>query len=90
VTLPYWVPARALGLGASTAPSNRIRMAAIGLGFGWQMFVRDDVQYVAVCDVQQQRREAAKAYVEAGRAVGPARPATISARSWPARMSTRS
>ncbi len=70
VTLPCWVPACALGLGASTAPSNRIRMAAIGLGFGWQMFLRDDVQYVAVCDVQQQRREAAKAYVEAKQGSG--------------------
>jgi predicted dehydrogenase len=39
-------------------------MAAIGMGFAWQMFLREDVQYMAVCDVQQQRREAAKAHVE--------------------------
>lgn len=65
LTLPAWVPATALGLNGSTAPSNRIQMAAIGMGFAWQMFVgRDDVRYMAVCDVRRERRDAAKAYVE--------------------------
>jgi len=54
-----------LGRDGTTAPSNRIQMAAIGLGFAWQMFTgRDDVRYLAVCDVRQERREAGQAYIE--------------------------
>lgn len=64
VALPSIFPARALGLDGNTAPSNRINVAAIGLGYGWQMMLREDVQLVAVCDVQKQKREAAKAHVE--------------------------
>lgn len=64
LALPTFVPSRALGRDGHTAPSNRIHLAAIGMGFGWPMFLRDDVQYVAVCDVQRQRREAAQAQVE--------------------------
>ncbi len=63
--LPAVIPASALGLAGRTAPSNRITMAALGLGFGWPMFLRGDVQYVAVCDVQRVRREQGKAHVEA-------------------------
>ncbi len=61
---PQLVPATALGRNGSTAPSNRLQMAAIGLGFAWPMFLRSDVRYLAVCDVQQERREAAKTHVE--------------------------
>jgi predicted dehydrogenase len=64
LALPTFIPARALGRDGSTAPSNRIGLAAIGMGFAWPMFLREDVQYVGVCDVQRQRREAAKAHVE--------------------------
>jgi len=64
------VPASALGLDGRTAPSNRIHMAAIGLGFGWPMFLREDVEYVAVCDVRQERREAGRAHVEASQGSG--------------------
>src|SRR5687768_13985982 len=59
-----FIPARALGRDGRTAPSNRIHLAAIGMGFAWNMFLRDDVQYLAVCDVRRQRREAAQAQVE--------------------------
>jgi predicted dehydrogenase len=63
--LPAVVPASAVGADGKTPPSQRVALACIGLGFGWPMFLRDDVQYVAVCDVQQGRREQAKAAVEA-------------------------
>ncbi|MBI5384161.1 MAG: Gfo/Idh/MocA family oxidoreductase [Verrucomicrobia bacterium] len=62
---PTLIPASALGLGDSTAPSNRIVVAAIGLGFAWDMFLRrNDTQFVAVCDVQRVRREAGKRLVD--------------------------
>jgi predicted dehydrogenase len=65
LAVPTWIPSASLGLDGRTAPSNRIHMAAIGMGFAWQMFVgRDDVRYLAVCDVRKERRDAAKAYVE--------------------------
>lgn len=64
IGLPTFMRASALGLDRQTAPSNRIHMAAIGLGFGWPMFLREDVRYVGVCDVRQQRRDQAVALVE--------------------------
>lgn len=64
LAFPTYVPARAMGRDGHTAPSNRITMAAIGMGFAWQMFLREDVQYLAVCDVQRSRRESARNHVE--------------------------
>jgi predicted dehydrogenase len=62
--VPYLVPATALGLGQRPAPSNRVTIAAIGLGFAWDMFLRHNgTQFVAVCDVQQGRRETAQRVV---------------------------
>src|SRR5213080_4179032 len=67
--MPEVIPASALGRGR-TAPSNRIILAHIGVGGqGTQHVIggiwtqaggmtgRDDVQVVAVCDVNAQRRE---------------------------------
>ena len=54
---------RSSAFGAS-APSNRIHMAAIGVGGrgngnNWNYFVKfDDVRYLAACDVRKSRREA--------------------------------
>lgn len=70
LTLPYIVPARALGLEGNTSPGNRINLACLGLGYGWQMFLREDVHYVAVCDVQKEKREAAKAHIESKQGLG--------------------
>ena len=64
VGLPIIVSPSALGLAGRAAPSNRVVMAAIGLGFGWPMFLREDVQYAAVCDVRRDRREQGKALVD--------------------------
>src|SRR5512134_2463627 len=62
---PVFIPASALGLAEKPAPSNRVVVAAIGLGFAWDMFLRrPDTQFVAVCDVQQGRREAGKKVVD--------------------------
>ena len=53
---PYFIPASALGADGRPAPSNRITMGCIGLGgrgtVDMQAFLgRDDVQMVALCDV---------------------------------------
>ena len=64
LAIPPVVPASALGLAGRTAPSNRVTVAAIGLGFGWPMFFREDVRYLAVCDVERNRREQGKAHVD--------------------------
>jgi hypothetical protein len=63
--VPSVVSASALGLEGRAAPSNRVVMAAIGMGFAWPMFLRGDMQFVAVCDVRKERRERAKAHVDA-------------------------
>jgi len=70
VGLPIFVPASALGRNGETAPGNRIQMAAIGLGFGWPMFLREDVRYVAVCDVRRERRDQGVALVESKQGTG--------------------
>jgi hypothetical protein len=63
--IPNIVPASALGRGGAVAPSERIVMGAIGLGgrgsgdLGW-LLGEADVQFVAVCDVQQRNRNNAK------------------------------
>ncbi|MHB1035541.1 MAG: Gfo/Idh/MocA family protein [Pirellulales bacterium] len=75
---PQLVPASALGKDGATAPSNRINMGFVGLGgqggghlFGgaWTYLPggylgRDDVQVLAVCDVQGKRAQEGKARVE--------------------------
>jgi predicted dehydrogenase len=70
LAIPTFIPARVLGRDGNTAPSNRIHMAAIGLGFAWPMFLREDAQFIAVCDVQQQRRNDGKAHVESKQGKG--------------------
>ena len=62
---PAIVPSSVLGLAGQTVPSNRVVVAAIGLGFAWDMFLRrEDVQFAAVCDVQSARRRSGKALVD--------------------------
>jgi predicted dehydrogenase len=65
VACPYLVPSTALGGGGrKTPPSQRIVMGGIGIGSqgGGDMGAflgRDDVQYVAICDVKKQARDGA-------------------------------
>ncbi len=66
---PLIVPARALGRGGAVAPSDRTRMGAIGIGsrggYVLRWFLQQpDVQILAVCDVQETHRSAAKALVD--------------------------
>ena len=70
VALPWLVPASALGRDGAVAPSNRIVMGAIGLGGrgtgdlrGW-VLPEKDVQFVAICDVRKERRDAIKDMVD--------------------------
>lgn len=76
--VPQLVPGSALGKDGATPPSDRIGMGFLGLGgqggghlFGgaWTYLpggylARDDVQVLAVCDVQGKRAEAGKGRVE--------------------------
>jgi len=64
VAFPYVVPSSALGRAGTVAPSERIAMGSVAVGGrggallnGWLGL--KDAQVVAVCDVQQHRREGA-------------------------------
>ncbi len=67
--VPSIIPASALGRGGAVAPSERIVMAGIGIngrGSGdltWMMG-EPDVQFVAICDVRKDRREAVKQMID--------------------------
>ena len=69
LALPTFIPASALGRGDATAPSARIIVGGIGLGnqgggdFGG-FLGRNNVQYVAVCDVRKNVRDGKKAQVD--------------------------
>ena len=67
---PLVVPARVLGADGTVAPSNRISMGFIGTGrqvfyanLPWHL-QSEEIQVVAVCDVDSWRMEKAKAKVE--------------------------
>ena len=68
---PAIVSASALGSSTGTRPSDRINVAMIGCGKMAndyhipQLLAQSDVQLVAVCEVDQKRREHAKSRVEA-------------------------
>ncbi len=66
---PLIVPASVLGRGGAVAPSERIVMGGIGVGGrgGYDLGIllqEAGVQFVAVCDVKQARREAVKQQVD--------------------------
>ena len=65
VTLPYFIPARALGRDGAVAPSERTVLGAIGIGnrgsYVLGCFLPEPgVQFVAICDVKETRRLAVK------------------------------
>ncbi len=69
LTLPWYVPAAALGRDGAVAPSERIVMGGIGLGGRGSydlayMLTQPDVQWVAVCDVVESKRDVAKRTVD--------------------------
>ncbi len=62
LALPTFIPARALGLDGTTAPSERIVMGCIGVGsqgsYDMKAFLgQTDVEIVLVCDVETGPRE---------------------------------
>lgn len=65
LALPMVIPAAVLGRDGQIAPSNRISMAAIGLGFAWNHWLNlPDARLTAICDVREDRRNAAKQAVD--------------------------
>jgi predicted dehydrogenase len=65
VVAPTIIPSSALGRDGAVAPSERIALGGIGIGnrgtYDLGCFLQQpDVQFIAVCDVKQQRREAVK------------------------------
>jgi predicted dehydrogenase len=71
VAAPYVLPSSALGLDGAAAPSNRVAYGYVGCGnhgAGWnfdQVFRASDAQIIAVCDVDENHLNDAKAKVEA-------------------------
>lgn len=68
-TVPYFVPGTALGMSNTFAPSNRIVMGGLGIGPRGREDLRHflenpDVQFVAVCDAQAERRNMVKQMVD--------------------------
>ena len=66
---PMIVPASVLGKGGAVAPSERITVAGIGIqGRGFhdlQWMIRNqDVQFLAICDIQKKQRHKIKAFVD--------------------------
>src|SRR5665647_2629129 len=62
---PLIVPAAALGRDGAVAPSDRVSVGGLGIGSRGTSDLRSflsqaDVQFVAVCDVRNERREAIK------------------------------
>ena len=61
--LPQFIPAAVLGKDGAVPPSERVRLAGIGIGgrgsYDLNCFMAEpDVQVVALCDVQARRRAA--------------------------------
>ena len=70
LAVPLVVPASILGRDGAVAPSDRIVVGGIGIGGRGQHVLSDtianpDVQFVAVCDVRAERREAIKRMADA-------------------------
>jgi predicted dehydrogenase len=65
VMMPTIIPASALGRNGATAPSERVVLGGIGIGsrgqFVLNWMLKDPrAQFVAICDVRRERREAVK------------------------------
>src|SRR4249920_943347 len=65
VAAPTIIPSSALGLDGTVAPSERVIVGGIGIGnrgtYDLGCFLEQkDVQFAAVCDVKEQRRNAVK------------------------------
>lgn len=66
---PMIVPASALGLGQAVAPSDRVTVGGLGIGSRGagvlrSFFAHRDVQFLAICDVRNERRETIKSLAD--------------------------
>jgi len=66
---PLIVPASVLGLSGATPPSDRVTLGGLGIGSRGarvlQSFLaQQDVQFLAICDVRDERREAIKSIAD--------------------------
>ncbi len=69
VAAPMVIPGSALGLDGATPPSERIVVGALGIGPRGRtdlgcFLSEGDVQFVAICDAQQERRQLVKEMVD--------------------------
>ena len=69
VSAPLFIPATALGLAGAVPPSDRINVAGLGIGGRGErdlesFLVHDDVQFRAICDARNERREEIKSKVD--------------------------
>lgn len=69
LAVPSVIPGSALGLDAAVAPSNRITLGAIGIQHRGKRDLgcfldNDDVQFVAICDIQKAQRHKIKAMAD--------------------------
>jgi len=65
IAIPHFVSASALGLGNAVAASDRITVGGIGIGRRGSydlgcFFEQSDVQFIAVCDIKKNQRDAVK------------------------------
>lgn len=66
---PQIIPGSALGLNGAVAPSDRVTLAGLGIGGRGTYVLRNflnlaDVQFVAICDVRNERRETIKSMAD--------------------------
>ncbi|MBM3737011.1 MAG: Gfo/Idh/MocA family oxidoreductase [Acidobacteria bacterium] len=66
---PMIIPASALGLNGQTAPSNRVTLGGLGIGGRGarvltSFLAQSDVQFLAICDVRNERRETVKSMAD--------------------------
>lgn len=69
VAAPMIIPGSALGLNGATPPSDRVTLGGLGIGSrgtrDLQSFlIQSDVQFLAICDVRNERREAIKSMAD--------------------------
>ena len=67
--VPLFVPGAVLGLSGAVPPSDRINVAGLGIGARGErdlgsFLAQDDVQFRAICDARNERREAIKSKVD--------------------------
>ena len=68
-TAPLFIPGSVLGLAGAVPPSDRVNVAGLGIGGRGErdlesFLQQDDVQFRAICDARNERREAIKSKVD--------------------------